>query len=391
MFHTLADQLISKFRSANTGESDHIIAGKVFQYHPLVLTSFLEDAWNSGRNRPNGFRNSPIEGIPAPFMLPRSQNPIYSDLCLQDGVTFTKDGYTAPSYCNLQKFMDWNHLIYAYMIENTGILEIFRNVIFEFTHGETLGTFSELESAAHQWIRASEELFFRDTSPFYITSLTSEVRPQLRSVRRNAYYRMFGMDLNHGTDAKTPYPYHKAEASNNEFVPAFVELLREVWIGLMNTNNKSGPNPTDEGKIFYLVQKLQDMLTLRRQGGNLTREEFSAVAAMSWFHLTIHYNSPIVSALKATATSPGERLRKLRERARFPMPASKADNMLEMAEPLSRILIAIESGFFDQGNVKLMYIADGIDNYFSNDMKIIINHWSLATGADLKATKVKLT
>ena len=34
----------------------------------------------------------------------------------------------------------WDHLIYAYMIENTRICEIFRRVVHEFTHGEKLGT-----------------------------------------------------------------------------------------------------------------------------------------------------------------------------------------------------------------------------------------------------------
>src|SRR5262249_9755040 len=137
--------------------------------------------------------------MPKHYLLPRNnENPIYTDLCTTpQNVRGSSDGnQTTPIYCNIEKPMKCNHLIYAYMIENTGILEIFKNVLCEYLHGETLGTFTDLELEAHQWMRTTEELFYRDTSPYFVTSLTSEVRPQLRAVRRNAYYRMFGMDLN---------------------------------------------------------------------------------------------------------------------------------------------------------------------------------------------------
>ena len=103
----------------------------------------------------------------------------------------------------------WDHLIYAYMIENTRIYEIFRRVLYEFLYGEKLGV--PLPDA-QDWLRNTEELFYRDPPPFFITTITSDIRADLRASRRNAYQRMFGMDLNHGTDDGQPYPFVRAEA-----------------------------------------------------------------------------------------------------------------------------------------------------------------------------------
>ena len=98
----------------------------------------------------------------------------------------------------------WDHLIYAYMIENTRIYEIFRRVVHEFLHGEKLGAPGASETQL--WLRTTEELFYRDPPPFSITTVSSHIRPDLRSSRRNAYQRMFGMDLNHGTDENAAIP-----------------------------------------------------------------------------------------------------------------------------------------------------------------------------------------
>src|SRR5581483_6282646 len=86
----------------------------------------------------------------------------------------------------------WKHLIYAYMIENTRVYEIFARVIAEFAFGERLGTPTTEET--QRWLRTTEQLFYSPDAPFQIYNLTSFIRPDARSVRRNAYQRMFGMD-----------------------------------------------------------------------------------------------------------------------------------------------------------------------------------------------------
>src|SRR4051812_6192158 len=48
----------------------------------------------------------------------------------------------------------WDHLIYAYMIENTRVYEIMGRVIAEYTQGERLGILQRDE--AYQWLRTTE-------------------------------------------------------------------------------------------------------------------------------------------------------------------------------------------------------------------------------------------
>lgn len=279
----------------------------------------------------------------------------------------------------------WNHLIYAYMIENTRIYEIFRRVLYEFLHGEKLGVPADLDT--QYWLRNTEELFFREPLPFYITSITSQIRSDMGATRRNAYWRMFGMDLNHGTDDGQPYSYIKADASNNEFVTTFEEFLREVWVAIANKENKSGANPTDNTKIQNLAIGLKDMLNARKLKGNLLREEFASVSMMSWFRLTIDDNYPIIQSLNAQASSPEQRLFKIAQRVGLPA-HGHAKSYFDIAEPISRILILIEDGGLDNlPSTPTFPFADNV----STDLNIIITHWSIITGRDVKAGKVAAT
>ena len=79
-------------------------------------------------------------------------------------------------------------------MENTRIYEVFRRVIAEYLHGEKLGSPSV---EAQQWIQTTTDLFYKQTPVLTPWSLDNHVRPNMSAIRRNAYYRMFGMDLNH--------------------------------------------------------------------------------------------------------------------------------------------------------------------------------------------------
>src|SRR5207244_2902717 len=98
----------------------------------------------------------------------------------------------------------WLHLIYAYLIENTRVVDIARRILHGAIHDETFGPLSE---DSHRWLRTSEDFFFRDGTSSLIQSITSWVRPDHGATRRNAYYRMFGMDLNHGRAEGGAYDY----------------------------------------------------------------------------------------------------------------------------------------------------------------------------------------
>jgi hypothetical protein len=379
-------------------------ARDLVQFHPSDLTAILELAWDRRANRPDKklgdpFRRSDFIGFgstwfgskllsgsaPTPLALPPDQpdlNPIIVGI------------NTAGTGCGFL----WDHLIYAYMIENTRIYEIFRRVLREFLHGEKLGvpgtlpgTSPIVETAESQrWLRTTEELFYRDPPSFFISTITSHVRPDIQATRRNAYQRRFGMDLNHGTEDNKPYSYAKADAANNGFASTFEEFLREVWVGMENVKNTSGANPTDDAKIADLAERLYDMLRTRREAGNLSREEFDSVAMMDWLRLTVDTDNidlPIIQDLRAQATSPEERLFKIAERVGLPA-HGLSKNYFDIADSISRILIEIETGAFNtRAAAPALYTSTGGGDP-EEAMRTIIRHWSIITGREMKARRV---
>ena len=146
--------------------------------------------------------------------------------------------------------------MYAYLIEATGIFEILGEVVRRYVVGETLPTPS-MDTLV--WVRSTEELFFRDPPLFGIGGLTSQLRPEARINRRNAYWRMFGLDLPHpigmGIEGQ-PWKRDVGETANERFLELWNELLRQVWLGIEHERNTSGANPTDASYIGYLCQAI---------------------------------------------------------------------------------------------------------------------------------------
>ena len=287
----------------------------------------------------------------------------------------------------------WDHLIYAYLIENTRAAEIFRRVVYEVAHGERLAIMQS--AVTYTWLRTTEDLFHSFGLPFLATSTVSQIRPDAGATRRNAYYRMFGMDLNHATNGTTT-TYEKAADSNREFVMFFEAFLREVWRAIENAANSSGPNQTDVAAIVDHVIRLQNMLNERRGGTavspNLAREEFVAVAAMSWLHLIVDSNNDVMIDLRATAASPEERLRRIGERVGIPSHAHSHSYFI-LAPLVSRLLIAIENGFLStNAQASTLFLpAPPASNARRDLMMTIIEQWSRATGRAIKASPVSAT
>jgi hypothetical protein len=371
-----------------------INAQTLVSLHPAELTGLLELAWN--------LRQHPAVGVTIPLGdpghrsdVPGMQLPDPRPVLNPPSPTGAVPGPAAPFAAVLNRMVTppgvgvrWDHLIYAYMIENTRIYEIFRRVVHEFVHGEKLGVPTNPDTQL--WLRNTEELFYRDPPPFLITTLSSDIRPDLRASRRNAYWRMFGMPLGHGTDDDKPYTFVRADGANNEFVTTFEDLLREAWVGFVNRTTTTA-NPTDDAKIEELAHKLHDMLRTRRQTGNLSREEFFFVSMMSWFHLTVESNLPIITDLRATGEGPEQRLFKIASTAGLPA-HGLSRSFFEIADVISRVLTAIETGTLHvAGAARAFYdpIAPGPIN-LANDMNTINTHWSIITGHDVKAGKVAI-
>lgn len=258
------------------------------------------------------------------------------------------------------------------------MVQIFYKVLQAYRNGEELGTPSP-ETVL--WLRNTEMLFYRHLPGFYTFSLRSEIRPDTEAIRRNAYYRMFGMDLGHGDLQDKPYSFPKPEHANQAFPKIIKQLLVEIYRAVINQSNTSGTNSTDFAAIARLSKELGKMLKERRQNGNLGQEEFNAVIMMSWFKHTLEQGEfPLFKDLGAKAGSPEDRLLKIGQKVKLPANA-KSGSFFELAPRLSKWLLLIEDGEFET----IPQVEDAMKlQAFRQHMTSIITDWSIATGMDIK-------
>jgi hypothetical protein len=369
-------------------------ANAVFSVHPLQLSRWLEEAWTTARAIPEfGPRTTGalpflgsdeiITALDLPQPIASADPPLPSGINDAAPDTFTGDVFvgTVP--------LVWDHLSYAYLIECTGVIEVMAEVVRRFATGESLNT---LSAAGTQWVRATEELFLREPPLFSIGGIVSEARPDLRITRRNNYWRMFGLETPHAIPMRwrqfgyvdQSWKADTGDGVNTGFREKWTELLRQVWLGFENARNGIGPNATDREYVAFLCQSLRDMMTMRRRGGQLAREEFLHVTTMSWFHLTLETDTPIVIDLKAEATNPADRLAKIAQRVGM-VSAPRARELFELSDLMSALLRAIEVGLFDAGtDAETLYLPITGNEALVRDMNRIIDLWQSATGDRVK-------
>lgn len=379
-------------------------ANTLFATHPIQLSRWLEEAWAGG-----GLANWPGFGLPRnvalgdPDAVIRLQLPnglrddgLRSGVGVHPGEPVFPPVFEPKPTLGGDRKLAWDHLIYAYLLESTGIVEIFAEVLRRYVVGETLDAPS-IDTLV--WVRASEELFFRDPPLFHIGGLTSQLRPDARTNRRNAYWRMFGTDLPHplpgAAAGEQPWKRDAGEVANTRFLELWTELLRQVWMGIENDRNQVGANPTDPNYLAYLCQTIGEMLRLRRRGGMLAREEFSAVTALSWFHLAVESDTAVVRDLRATAGSvgnPADRLATIGQRVRI-APARHARELFELADLVSPVLWFIElDQFSSPANAETLFrVFNVTDPVVARTMIRIIDLWQSATGERIKDIGVRVS
>jgi hypothetical protein len=369
-------------------------ADAVFTVHPFQLSRWLEEAWSDGRALPAfGPRTTgalPLLGDDAIVSALDLPQPIAGQAQpLPSGINAGEPGQFSGSTFVGTVPLTWDHLSYAYCIESTGVIEVMAEVVRRLVVGESLNV---LTAPGVQWVRATEELFFREPPLFSISGVVSELRPESRVTRRNSYWRMFGLDLPHPVPERSRRPgfvdqtwrADTGDGVNTGFREKWTELLRQVWLGFENSRNGIGPNATDREYVAFLCQALRDMMTMRRRGGQLAREEFVHVTTMSWFHLTLETDTPIVKDLKAEATNPADRLVTLAQRVGM-TPAPRARELFELADLMSALLRAIEVGLFDTGqDAETLYLPLAGNEALVRDVNRIIDLWQSATGDRVK-------
>ena len=379
---------------AGPGVTDNI--NSLFTYHPLQLSALIETVWLN-RNNADGTQTSSAfvpwspdlagfllktnfltgytwaGGIPTPIPPPAGFVPPLA----QPGL-----GSNPPALPTAAT--NWDHLIYAYVIENTRIFEIFSKVLETYMFSEELETPSP---QSQLFWRNLEFLIFGDSMPSMLWTTTGRLRRDEVANRLTSYYWMFGIDLSHASEIAVKHPYQKPAAANRDFIPTFEAFAREVWRGIMNVKNSSGANETDPAAIATLARRLYDMMATRRINGNLSREEFRAVAVMSFLHLAVMYDSPAVVDLKASASSPEMRLQKIAERVHMTA-HPQAKPFFDLPAPFSVLMPSIETNTFSDivGAETLYFPISPV----SENAETVIDQYTLATGRDLKSRPVAL-
>jgi hypothetical protein len=292
------------------------------------------------------------------------------------------------------------HLFYAYLLENTRMLQIFEKVIEKYLVDEEFGI--ALPNVI-QWMLNSEKLFFNSSSskPYNVRSL---LRHSYNSTRRNAYYRMFGVDLAFGDiNSGGEVSYYKAKNANQQFIPLFERYLAEIWQGYINARNTSGSNSSDVNNLVELATQIQELLAARRGNANplvnrnLSWEEFSAVILVTWFTFIISANTGVVNFLNCQSSTIGERLLKIGAKVGIPA-HSKCQALFEMAGAAANILNLLERGTYldNTGSVQTMLSSlnpgtlISIDSDYMNYFLVVINNWEKATGHMIKNPETKL-
>jgi len=297
------------------------------------------------------------------------------------------------------------HLIYAYLVENTRIAQIFERLLFLYVHDEKLNKVTPISiqdnRRAFQWMINTENLFFKYLSNASYRNVTSQVRQSPDATRRNAYFRMFGMDLAFGDiNANSTVDFYKAQFNNQPFILLFEKFLIEIWQAYSNARNQVGPNTTDMFSITETSRKIKEMLMARRTTEttfenyryfNLSKEEYASVVMMSWLYEVVSYDSPIVNFLRCNGNTPGERLINIGNKVGVTA-HSKSEGLLDIAPPMNTLLRRTELGdYTDDVEVRAIIESQTPSSTSTpaqrqalNDLLQIINNWEKATGHRIK-------
>lgn len=308
---------------------------------------------------------------------------------------YTLSGTTVSNFAASSTY----HMFYAFLVENTRIVEIFEKVIEKYVYDEELGV---APPDVRQLLLNTESLFFKEGG-CRADNIKSAIRPDVQKNRRNAYYRLFGTDLAFGEKGSAQAAsFYKPKASNQEFVMLFERYLAEVYNAYRHSR-ATCCHSVDLNNLRELAIEIRELFECRRgdrPGGslnqyastNLAIEEYSTVVMMSWFTFLLTANTPIVNFLGCQSSSIGDRLHKIGEKVGI-QAHTYSQAFFEMAGPAANVLALIETGTYLEnfGTIQTMITSlntaapPSPDSELMNSFLILINAWEKATGHKLKA------
>ena len=264
----------------------------LFLYHPLQISALVETVWRNRYNAGSATFTPWPQWMTAALLAPNPPVPPAStDSNFISGYNFPTGGpFPSPGTGNPQwplplpsggafvtpdqlpgvalgaggvvQPTNWDHLIYAYLIENTRIFDIFARLLETYAFSEDLETPSP---PAQSFWRNTEYLIYGDGMPSMIWNTTSRARRDEIANRQTVYNWMFGIDLSHGVELAKEHSYRKPTASNRDFFPTFEAFASQVWGGIMNAKNVAGANTTDPVAIATARNSSRERFPLRRR------------------------------------------------------------------------------------------------------------------------------
>lgn len=321
------------------------------------------------------------------------------------------DVTNAATYGDNVGFGDTNpyHMVYAYLLENTRMFQIFDKLITMFRQDEKL-TKAGLEGITNtninQLLLNTEQLFFKDFGSNSVNAnIVSSLRPGSDATRRNAYHRLLGLGLNwNNYRTNAPVEFHKAEYSNKSLIAKLELFLRGFWDAYSNASNTAGVNNTDMFNLKMVVKDLRLQLMSRRSNDavfnaadygryHLSHEEYSSVIFAAWLKYLVLPGSPLAEYLRCDANTPGDVLVNMGNRIGLPA-HTKSDALFDMADDLATFMRSVEMGFYENGTI----LEDVVKAHTSAGNPVyqplqeqwlnILNNWELTTGRSMKDTIV---
>jgi len=157
---------------------------------------------------------------------------------------------TPSSCCDPPPPLEKRHLIYAYFIESTGIVEFFRTLFRSYFLTDDILKLNRAEDLV-----LIEHL--KEVIEIVYPRPVSKITPDLEELRYNAYWRLFGYTIK-GKENSFP----KVPAYNKEFNKLFEGIMYEIFQGILDKGitieKLSNPNALAE-----LLDNLQKLLRNR--------------------------------------------------------------------------------------------------------------------------------